>query len=224
MTAVIIAYKDQKIADKAIAAFREEGFEDRQVRILSGATKKLVSELSDYGFNDADARAYAKAADEGKTLVVADVSEEKADQAVSILDRVTSGGGRSTESSAGSVSIVEEQFSVGKAKTTNGGVRVTSSVVETPVEATVTLTTETVGAERRSADRLLTGEEAEAAFKGKTVEMMGTREVAEVHKEARVVGEIELTKEIKERKTTVKDTVRKTDVEVEQIGAGTSKK
>ncbi len=71
---------------------------------------------------------------------------------------------------------------------------------------------------------MLTGEEAEAAFEEKTVEMMGTREEAEVHKEARVVGEVELTKESKERQKTVKDTVRKTDVEVEEIGAGTTEK
>lgn len=224
MTAVIIAYDDQKIADTAIAALREEGFEDRQVRILSGATEQLESELSDYGFDDAASRAFAKAADEGKTVVVADVSEEKADEAQSIMNRITSGQGSSGERSAGSVPIVEEQFSVNKTKTTNGGVRVTSSVSETPVEKTVTLTTETVGAERRTADRLLKSEEAEAAFQGKTVEMMGTREEAEVHKEARVVGEVELTKETKERQKTVKDTVRKTDVEVEEIRAGATRK
>lgn len=224
MATIIIAYNDQKIADKAIAALRGEGFEDRQVRILSGATKKLVSELSDYGFDDADARAYAKAADEGKTVVVADVPEEKVDQAQAIMERATSDQGNSEEGSTGSVSIVEEEFSVNKVKTTNGGVRVTSSVSETPVKETVTLTTETVGAERRDADRVLTGEEAEAAFEEKIVEMQGTREEAEVHKEARVVGEVELTKETKERQKTVKDTVRKTDVEVEQISAGTTTK
>ena len=36
MTTVITAYDDQKIAERAIAALREEGFEDRQVQILSG--------------------------------------------------------------------------------------------------------------------------------------------------------------------------------------------
>ena len=222
MTSIIIAYNDQKIADKAIAALREEGIEDRQVRILSGSTKKLENELSEYGFDDADVRAYAKAADDGKTVVVADVSEERADQAQSIMDRVSLDGGSSEEGSTGSVPIVEEEFSVNKAKTATGGVRVTSSVSETPVKETVKLKTETVGAERRDADRALTGEEAEAAFEGKTVEMMGTREEAEVHKEARVVGEVELTKEIKERQKTVKDTVRKTDVEIKEIGAGTT--
>ena len=86
------------------------------------------------------------------------------------------------------------------------------------------MTTETVGAERHTADRLLGAEEAEAAFEGKTVEVMGTREEVEVHKEARVVGEVELTKETEQRRETVRDTVRKTEVEVEQVGAGATRK
>lgn len=220
MVAVIIAYNDQKVAEKAIAALRKDGFEDRQVRILRGDAKKLASELSEYGFDEGDAQAYAKAADGGKTVIVADVSDDKAEQAQSIMERVLSDKGGSADNGADTVSIVEEALSVTKAKTTNGGVRVISRVSETPVEQTVTLTTVTVGAERRATDRVLTDEQADAAFEGKTVEMMGTREVAEVHKEARVVGEVELTKETTERQQTVKDTVRKTDVEIEQIGAG----
>lgn len=77
-------------------------------------------------------------------------------------------------------------------------------------------------AKRKDADRVLDSDEAEGAFEEKTVEMMGTKEEAEVQKEARVVGEVELTKEAKERQKTVSDTVRKTDVEV--VGAGSKKK
>ena len=113
--------------------------------------------------------------------------------------------------------MVEEELSVGKRKVANGGVRVTTSVSERPVKETVSLREEHVGAERRPADRTLSAEEAEAAFEEKTVEMMGTSEEVEVRKEARVVGEVALTKETKERQQTVSDTVRRTDVEVEEI-------
>ena len=81
----------------------------------------------------------------------------------------------------------------------------TSSVSETPPRRPVTLTTETVGAERHEADRVLKGEEAEAASRGRPSSSMGTGEDAEVHKEARVGGEVELTKETKERQKTVND-------------------
>ena len=113
--------------------------------------------------------------------------------------------------------IVEEELSIGKREVASGGARVTSSVEERPVEKTVSLREEKVEADRRSADRELSPEEAEAAFEEKTVEMMGTSEEAEVSKTARVVGEVSLNKQTKEREQTVRDTVRRTDVEVEEV-------
>jgi stress response protein YsnF len=223
MASIISAYDDSKIADKAIAALRKEGFGNGDIRILKGDKKKLMSTLAEQGFDEDDAREYADAADEGKTLLLANVSEDQAEKAESIMDSFESGEG-SEESSAGSVPIVEEELSVSKSKSANGGARVTSSVTETPVEETVTLKEETVKARRKGADRVLDEDEAEGAFEKKTVEMMGTKEEAEVQKEARVVGEVELTKEARERQKTVSDTVRKTDVEVEKVGTGSKKK
>jgi stress response protein YsnF len=222
MASIISAYDDRKIAEKAIAALREEGFENGDIQILKGDKKKLLSTLAEQGFDEDDAREYADAADKGKTLLLASVSEDEAEKAESIMDSFESGE-ESEESSAGSVPIVEEELSVSKSKSANGGARVTSSVTETPVEETVTLKEETVKAKRKGADRVLDADEAEAAFEEKTVEMMGTKEEAEVQKEARVVGAVELTKEAKERQKTVSDTVRKTDVEVEEVGASSKK-
>ena len=107
--------------------------------------------------------------------------------------------------SAESVPIVEEGLVVGKAKFATGGVRVTSSVEELPVEETVTLREERVSAEQRPADRELTADEAEAAFEEKTVEVIGTTEEAKVSKEARVVGEVAVGKTVEEREETVRD-------------------
>src|SRR5918998_1709188 len=101
---------------------------------------------------------------------------------------------------------------------------VTSSVVETPVEETVTLREEKVSAERRRVDRKLSPREAEAAFRGRTVEALGTSEEAEVSKEAQVVGEVAVGRRVGEREETVRDTVRRTEVEVEEIKAGKARK
>ena len=119
---------------------------------------------------------------------------------------------------------VEEELSVGKRKVASGGVRVTTSVSERPVEKTVTLREEEVEVERRAADRKLKPEEAEAAFQDKTVEMLGTSEEAVVRKQARVVGEVALGKRVEEHEETVKDTVRRSEVEVETIKAGSARK
>ena len=83
---------------------------------------------------------------------------------------------------------------------------------------------ERVEVERRPADRKLRPEEAEAAFAEKTIEMLGTSEEAAVRKEARVVGEVSLGKRVEERKETVKDSVRRSEVEVEEIKPGGSSK
>ena len=121
---------------------------------------------------------------------------------------------------AGTVQEVREELNVGTREVATGGVRVTSSVSEVPVEQTVTLREEEVSAERKPASRALSPEEAEAAFEGRTVEATSTREEAEVSKVARVVGEVSLGKRVSEREETVRDTVRRTEVEVEEIGAG----
>ena len=121
---------------------------------------------------------------------------------------------------AGTLQEVREELTVGTRKVATGGVRVTSSVSEAPVEETVTLREEEVSAERTPASRTLSAEEAEAAFRGRTVEALGTREEAEVSKEARVVGEVSIGKRVEEREETVRDTVRRTEVDVEEIGVG----
>jgi stress response protein YsnF len=53
--------------------------------------------------------------------------------------------------------------------------------------------------------------------------MLGTSEQATVRKEARVVGEVAVGKQVEEREETVKDTVRRTEVEVEEVGTKTRK-
>jgi stress response protein YsnF len=217
-TSVISAFDDQKIASQVIDALLSEGFKDRDIEVLRGKGDELMGEIAEHGFGKEDAREFAEAADKGKTLVAARVPEEKLERAVAIMERFETYQDRGSQGAgAEAVQVVEEELSVGKRKVASGGVRITTSVSERPVKETVRLREEHVGAERRSADRVLSAEEAEAAFKEKTVEMRGTREKAEVRKEARVVGEVALTKETKERQQTVTDTVRRTDVEVEEI-------
>ena len=53
--------------------------------------------------------------------------------------------------------------------------------------------------------------------------MIGTTEEAKVSKEARVVGEVAVGKTVKEREETVRDKVRKTDVEIEKVGTKSRK-
>ncbi|WP_431272593.1 YsnF/AvaK domain-containing protein [Dankookia sp. P2] len=112
-----------------------------------------------------------------------------------------------------SIPVIEERLRVGKRETGHGRVRIRSYVVETPVQEQVTLRQEHVQVERRPVDRPLTG--AEAAFGERTIEATERSEEAVVAKEARVKEEVSLRKTAEDRTETVRDTVRRTEVEVE---------
>jgi stress response protein YsnF len=109
------------------------------------------------------------------------------------------------------VQVVEEQLRVGKRDTSLGRVRVRSYVREEPVREEIDLTQERVEIERRPVDRALAP--GEDAFRERSIEAEERVEEAVVSKEARVVEEIGLRRET--RHETISDTVRRTEVEIE---------
>ncbi len=122
----------------------------------------------------------------------------------------------SGEAHEASIPVVEEELDVGKRQVERGGVRVRRYVTEEPVEKQVTVRDESVHVDRRPADRTLRGAETGDAFREETVEMTETTEDVIVDKRARVIEEVVLSKDVDERTETVRDTVRRTDVEVER--------
>jgi len=112
--------------------------------------------------------------------------------------------------------VVEEQIQVGKREVERGGVRVQTRVEEKPVEAQVSLREEHARVERRPVDR--PASEADLAAHAGTIEVTEKTEVPVVAKEARVVEEVVVGKQATERTETIRDTVRRTDVEVEKAG------
>jgi uncharacterized protein (TIGR02271 family) len=114
------------------------------------------------------------------------------------------------------IPVVQEDVQVGKRLVERGGVRVFSRVVETPVNETVALREEHVNVERRPVDQPINPADV-AAFKDKTIEVRETAEEPVVQKSARVVEEVVVGKEVKQRKQKVQDTVRHTEVEVQPL-------
>ena len=113
------------------------------------------------------------------------------------------------------VQLAEEFLNVGKRAVTGGTTRIRRYTVEKPVEENVTLHNERVVLDRRPVTdgRVL----ANADFSDKTISMTEMNEEAVVSKTARVVEEIGLHKEASDRVETVRDTLRKDDVEIEQV-------
>ncbi len=231
---VIGVFEDASVVGRLTNELVKAGLARGDIEVLEGDENEIVSVITEHGFSERDAREFAEAAGEGKTLVAARAPEAKLESAVEIIERYEAGEededdeeessrpARSKERSE-TVQVVEEELGIGKRKMVRGGVRVTSSVSEQPVQEKVRLREEEVRAERRPVDRELSPEEAEAAFEEKTVEMTETAEEAEIEKQARVVEEVSLTKTAKEREQTIRDKVRRTDVEVEEIGAKSRK-
>jgi uncharacterized protein (TIGR02271 family) len=116
------------------------------------------------------------------------------------------------------VPVMEERLDVGKRAVERGRARIHTHVEERPVEETVRLRDERVHVERRRVDRPVTA--SEDAFRERTIEVSETAEEAVVEKEARVVEEVVVSKDAVEHEETVRDTVRRTEVEVEDTTTG----
>lgn len=127
-------------------------------------------------------------------------------------------GGSGTQASGQSIPVIEEQLQVGKRAVQRGGVRIYRHITETPVQESVQLREEHVTIERTAVDEPASAADIEA-FKEGTIEVRETSEEPVIGKTARVVEEVRVGKEVSERTETIQDTVRRTDVEVEQLGA-----
>jgi hypothetical protein len=111
------------------------------------------------------------------------------------------------------VPLGEEVIEVGKRTENRGTARIRRFVVETPIERQVTLQSERVVVERRRpvSDKV-TGE----ILTEVTVEIVETEEVPTVEKRLRLREEIVVRTERAQRIETVKETVRRDEVEIQQ--------
>ena len=186
--------------------------------------------------DDDDTYAYSEAMRRGSSVVVVDAEdEEEAQRAAAMLSRLdpididqrvseweATGWQRPTTqaqpaaraSEQATIPVVEEQLQVGTRLVQGGGVRVFSRTREIPVEQSVELREELATVTRRATDRPVT--DADRPFEEKSFEVRESREEPVVGKTARVVEEVVVGKETRRREEQVRDTVRKTDVEVQQ--------
>ncbi|MFC4932891.1 YsnF/AvaK domain-containing protein [Massilia sp. GCM10023247] len=131
-------------------------------------------------------------------------------------------GSQQRDTTKTAIPVVQEQLKIGKREVQRGGVRVYSRVVETPVDESIGLREEHVNVERRTVDQPISGADA-TAFKEQSIEMRETAEEAVVEKSARIVEEVTINKEVSQREQQIHDTVRHTEVEVEQLGGNTAR-
>ena len=125
------------------------------------------------------------------------------------------GSSEHAETRAETIALSAEALSVDKRVIHRGGTRLRRYVVESPVEEQISLHGERVSVERREVDGFRAPEAG--SFTERAVEMTETDEVPVVTKNARVVEEVVLRKDVTDRIETVRDTVRREDVAIEPI-------
>jgi stress response protein YsnF len=114
------------------------------------------------------------------------------------------------------IPVVEEEIAIGKREVEQGGIRVRSYMTTTPIEEQVELRETRVHVERRPVDRPVTDADLDT-FQEKTIEVTETAEEAVVEKKARVVEEVVVNKDTDVHTETIRDQVRRTEVEVENL-------
>jgi stress response protein YsnF len=224
-TSIIGLFDSSDLADKVRGELVKAGVKKDSVSVFTDqAGSTLVGELVERGYQEDRARQYAEAVKKGGIVIAAEADDTQADQAVAVMNRfdlktpeeLIERAGQSRGEETETAQAVEETVRVGTEQVT-GGKRLVTNVTEREVEKPVTLREETVEVERQHDDRRLSPDEANKAFEEKTVEMTTTSERPVVSKEARVTEEVALRKQAGERQETVRETVRRSDVEVETI-------
>ena len=112
-----------------------------------------------------------------------------------------------------------DELRVGMPLQSRGGARVRSVIRETPAEEEVALSEEHVDVEHRPSERRVSFEDVQAGglLKERVFEIRAMREEPVITKEAFVREEVIVRKTVRERTETVRDTVRRTDFEIEEL-------
>jgi len=198
---------------------------------ILGSIKHFFSSFTDADENDQDY--YSRGVSGGGAMVSATVPDDRVESTRALFDQygasefergVASGTARTSAARAGAtnvegtvaIPVVEEELQVGKREVQRGGVRVYSHVVERPVEENVQLREEHVRVQRTPVNRPASEADFQA-FKEGSIELTESAEEAVISKQARVVEEVVVGKDVTERTEAVRDTVRRTDVEVEEV-------
>jgi uncharacterized protein (TIGR02271 family) len=130
-------------------------------------------------------------------------------------------GGLSSPMAAGAtreevIPLSEEKLEIGKRTVDRGTTRIRRYVVNKPVEENLTLHGQRVTVEKRTP--IETATPGAGSFEERVVEVRETTEEPVVTKTARVVEEVVVGREATERTETVKDTVRREEVEISGDG------
>lgn len=234
MTQTIVGLFDNRSdAQQAVEDLRRSGFTDGIHTITNAAESADALHTLTTAIAEPDVHFYQEGVRRGGTLVTVLADNSRASEAARVLSRynMVDVDARSAEyrSGGGSFSlrdyhdqdlvlpVVEEELQVSKRTVERGRMRIYTRVTERPVEQQVTLRDERVHVERRPVDRTVDPGEANQLFTERSIEATEVGEEAVVRKTARVIEEVLIRREAQEHTETVRENVRRTQVDVDQV-------
>lgn len=239
---IVAVYASPSAAQAAANELKKNGFDSDDIYIGSGESSARPHEGGITGWfkrifgqdRHEDEPYYENATQRGNVVLSVEASGGNLDNAADILNRhspidVHGEFGESAREApretvretggSGVVPVVNEELSVGKRSVLRGGVRIYTREVEEPVEEKVRLREEKVYVDRQPADRAATDADRRTDAE-QVIEMKEYAEEPVVSKQARVTEEIRVGKDTTEREQTIRDTVRRTEVNVEDLAKG----
>jgi uncharacterized protein (TIGR02271 family) len=244
---VVTAYDSVDKAKNALKVLQNSGYETSDLSIIDrsslgthdtdhvGLWRRLFGE----NVWDHEAAVYGDTIDKGGAVLAARVPSDQVARVMALLDvhqpldvhsvaakigekvpveakaLVTPPIAKADAKDAETLRLAEEQLNVGKRLFETGTTRIRRFVTERPVEQQVTLHEEHADVVRQAISD--PSYVADIDWSDKAYEVTETAEQAVVSKTARVVEEVTLRKTGSDRVETVKDTVRRQQVEVEKV-------
>ena len=234
MQTVVGLFEDKKEARQVIKELKSSGIAKDHIREITSASESAhkLEELTTH-ISEPDVHFYREGVRHGDTMIMVTAPDREAQMAAEIMARYNmvdvDARSRSYRDTGKEFAlrdyghddvvlpVIEEELEVGKRAVERRRMRIYSQTTERPVEEQIRLRDEHINVERRPVNRDVTQEDMATLREG-SFEMTETDEVPVVSKRARVIEEVIISKDAHEHTETIRDSVRRTEVDVEQSG------
>jgi len=193
------------------------------VRADEAQINDIADILSEHGAVDVDKRrefflrgGFTTHDPEAAPYTAEQIAREREAYRAHMASGTSTGQERLVDEATLTVPVVAEELRVGKRLVERGGIRIYTHVTEVPVQEQVTLREQRASVERRVVDRPANPADV-AAFKDQTFEVREFGEEAVVAKDAHVIEEVTIGRTVEDHTETIHDTVRRSEVEVEEL-------
>jgi stress response protein YsnF len=225
MSRLVTALYDSRAQAETARARLAAELQADNMRIVG---KDAAAAVDTFKFSSKDAVHYRDELKRGGILLVAHVpSGQDPQRIVDLLESTTAGNAARGQHANPENRLLDEvripqaseELRIGTRAVERGGARVRSFTREAPASEAVALRDEHVEIDSRSADRRLTEEEVISAglLKDRVIEVSEMREEPVITKAAVVREEILLRKNVTERVETVHETLRHTEIDVDEL-------